>query len=438
MKKVVLILLILIIFSGCVKKQAIDKVLVPTLSVEQSNDLKSKIVKIANKKSWIMDQNINYINLNIPINISNTYYSEILDKSKDGGYDFTKYLGKSVVEASVNLKYNNGDVAGLGHFLIFENKIIGAYYITGNYICSLNEKEVFKKNINWQNIENIKKKGEYKELSFAKKENLIYWTKYNDKSYLFGYSDDKLKTFSISDNKLIINNEITLDGLYLTSMFLKDVDNDKKAELGLLVSTNENYKDINSKSKLLIYEYGDKLNQKYSLSFDMPMWSVDADGQDIIVTSEKSIQMYKAEDGELKKDYAYNKVGGIVKVDDIDNSGINKFILIDSLGKDIYVFQKNKDGLEEIWRSYNLKAEFSNKIQTGDLNSDGVKEIYVEDIKGNTKKVILMENGFVDQNDGIKQGHKYFVGDFNIDGKYEYFDIFKNKKSEKEKFIYKY
>lgn len=437
MKRIILIVFLIAILSGCTQKTAAPQTTVPQLSVEQVNSYKQKISDLANKKKWVLDQNINYVYSTLPAQVQNTYYSEILTKSKDVGFDFSKYLGKSIIEGTSYIKYSNGDIAGTAHFVFYQDKLVGAYYMVGNYIYSLNEKEVFKKVVNWEKKENTQKKATFKEIQFATNQNLIYWDKVNNVSYLYAWEGNKLKALTLDNNQLLLKSEITLEDLYIVSMFVKDIDKDKKTELALLLSNNSNWQDKQAKSKLIVYEIGDKLKQKYSLSFEQPAWSIDFDGKDLITTTANSIEIYSLEDSIFKKVYTYNKVGGVIKVDDIDGSGINRYILRDSTGTDIYVFERNI-GLEEIWRSYNKAPGYDGIIQTGDLNGDGVKEIYLKDKLGNTRKIILQEKGFITKNDEIKEGHKFFVGDFNTDGKYEYFDTFKATKTNVLTTFYKY
>ena len=97
--------------------------------------------------------------------------------------------------------------------------------------------------------------------------------------------------------------------------------------------------------------------------------------------------------------------------------------------------KKEKNELEEKWRSNNTKSQYILDIQIGDLNGDNVNEIYLKDKLGSTKKIILDRDGFVEKKD-VKEGHYYFILDNNCDGKYEYFDIFKS--SKKFVVLYKY
>lgn len=428
MKKLLIIILLALFLAGCTEKKSEVPVAKPTLSVEQMESFNEQITKILSKKSWQSDSNFNYSNITLPKNIENTYYSDILKKSKDSGLDFSKYLGSPVVECTVNIKYKNGDTAGVGHFIFDQNKLVGAYYMVGNYIYSLNEKEVFKKAVVWKNIENLQKKAEFKEMTFTSLPNLIYSGRVNGENYLFSWENGKLRAWSLEKDQLLIKNEISLEGLYIISMFTGDVDKDKKDELALLVSNNEKWWEKGSMSKLLIYKFEDRLELKYSLSFDKPMWSIGFDNQNIVITSQNSIEIYSLENNEIKKNYAYYKVGGIVKIDDIDSSGVPRYILLDSKGLDIYVFQKDDDGLEEVWRSYNQKPEYEG-MQVADLNGDHVKEIYLQTKSGNVKRIVLAEGGFVEKKD-VKLGYKFFAGDFNNDGKYEYFDIKQNRKGK--------
>lgn len=430
MKRFIILMIAILMLCGCSNikfantKQGVD------ISVSQLNSYKEQITKLVSKKSWALDSNITFSTITLPQIIQNTYYSDILNKSKDIGLDFSKSLNKEVTEIIANIKYENKDVIGKGHFIFYQDKLIGAYYTVGNYIYSLNEKEVFKKDVKWDNIENTNKKLTYKEETFNAIPNIIYWTNYNNNSYIYSYDNSKLKEQVINKNQIITNREIKIDGLFLISMFIKDVDRDKKSEMGILVKD-----DATNKSKLLIYEYSEKLKQKYSIDFENQMLSADCDGKDIIVTDNKGIYLYTLEEAAFKKNYSYSKIGGVIKVDDIDNSGVLRYILVDSTGTDIYVFERSKNELEEIWRSYNNSPQYSMNIQTADLNQDKVKEIYLKDKSGSTRKIILGKTGFIESKD-MKKDHTYVVTGMGTNGGYQYFDISKVK--NKLNIIYKY
>jgi hypothetical protein len=141
---------------------------------------------------------------------------------------------------------------------------------------------VFKKDVNWGSNENVSIQTSFKEISFKDYPSLFYWCNDNNVSHLFAYKDNKLKKVLINKNEFLLDKEISLDGLYLIDMFLKDIDKDKKLELSLLVIDNLDNK---GSSKLLVYEFDDKLRQEYALNFDDSMLSIDFDGKDLIITS---------------------------------------------------------------------------------------------------------------------------------------------------------
>lgn len=433
MKKYFFYIFIILILCGCSIRNTDDNAAKVSLTVEQKTSYREQILKLTQKKSWVLDENIIFTNINLPAKVENTHDIDVLSKSKDIGLDFAKILGKQAIEGVANIKYSTKDVNGAGHFIFYENKLVGAYYTVGNYIYSLNEKDVFKKDVKWENTEDTNKKNVFKETQLQSYKELFYWCNDGNASYLFSYENNKLKRVVFDKGQFYLDKEISLDGLYLTDMFLKDIDKDKKLELTMLV--NNSSKNEEGTSKLLAYEYGDKLKQKYSIDFDGPMQSIDFDGKDLITTSKNRIIMYSLEDGEFKKNFEYNKIGGKIRIGDIDGSGILRYILVDSSGTDIYVFEKTKNELEEIWRSNNTKPQYSLDIQLGDLNGDNVKEIYIKGKDNSTRKVILDKNGFREAKD-IKEGHWYFLLDNNCDGKSEYFDMF--NKSKKSIMLYKY
>ena len=433
MKKIILIFILFMFLNGCAANKSVFSNSNMELDLEQKNNYTNQIKEFLTSKSWDFEHNISFASINIPIGVEGTYYQDIIKKSKDSGLELSKYLGKDAVEGVVTIKYPNGDVGGSAHFIFYDNKIIGGYYLSYDYIYSLNEKEVFKKQIKWENIENEKLSYKFEQVPMEKNNNFIYSGRFNEvQTYIFTYENDSLKMNYLDEGRLIQKNNIDLDGLSLADMFFKDVDNDNIAELGILVTNS-----IKGLSKLLVYDIEDGLKEKCSFNFGKPMLGIDYDGQNIIASSNNSVEMFVMEKEKVIKVYSNTKLGGKVKIDNIDGSNQQKYILVDSTGRDLYVFEKDRNGLREIWRTYNDDIHYKQNIQTGDLNHDGIKEIYIEDTDGNTRKIILGQSGFIETEEIIK-GHKYFIGDFNTDNNFEYFDTFAVQKSKEYCTIYNY
>ena len=64
---------------------------------------------------------------------------------------------------------------------------------------------------------------------------------------------------------------------------------------------------------------------------------------------------------------------------------------------------------------HDIINSFENDIYAGDLNRDGVKEIYICDMFGTTIRYVIKDYGIATKNDDIDYGYRYLVCDFNCD-----------------------
>ena len=89
-------------------------------------------------------------------------------------------------------------------------------------------------------------------------------------------------------------------------------------------------------------------------------------------------------------------------------------------GKDLYVYHETQVAFVSLWQTNIGVDTLYGYIYTGDLNNDGIKEIYICDTTGTIIRYILTEKGFTSSNDDIEYGEKIFAGDFNDDGLDDY------------------
>ena len=86
----------------------------------------------------------------------------------------------------------------------------------------------------------------------------------------------------------------------------------------------------------------------------------------------------------------------------------------------LYLYQKRDTGFIKIWSTHLSIKSIEGGIYSGDLNRDGVKEIYVCDTTGTAIRYILTENGLAIKNDDIVYGQVIYAMDLNGDGIDEY------------------
>ena len=107
-----------------------------------------------------------------------------------------------------------------------------------------------------------------------------------------------------------------------------------------------------------------------------------------------------------------------VKKCDFDGDGTEEYAVTDGL--DLYIFALDGDNMSLLWRTNISTRFFDGNIYVGDLNGDGVSEIYLADINGLGIRYTLTEKGF--KYDTIDAGSMYFAADFNMDGKSDYIE----------------
>ena len=105
-------------------------------------------------------------------------------------------------------------------------------------------------------------------------------------------------------------------------------------------------------------------------------------------------------------------------ITDLDGDDTLEYFLTD--GFDLYLYQKRDTGFIKIWSTHLSIKSIEGGIYSGDLNRDGVKEIYVCDTTGTAIRYILTENGLAIKNDDIVYGQVIYAMDLNGDGIDEY------------------
>ena len=160
----------------------------------------------------------------------------------------------------------------------------------------------------------------------------------------------------------------------------------------------------------------------------------DDDGQMAIVAGENIEYYSKSENGWEK--VAKHRLGhsaNHVHITDLDNDGVNEYIMTD--GFDLYMYRKTLMGYINIWRTHITVENFTGYIYSGDLNDDGIKEIYISDITGTAVRYVLTEKGLITRNEDIEYGNNIYSGDFNGDGKDDYIKMFFGEKVEQTMYI---
>lgn len=105
-------------------------------------------------------------------------------------------------------------------------------------------------------------------------------------------------------------------------------------------------------------------------------------------------------------------------VTDLDGNGEMEYLMTD--GMDLYLYQDNGGSMKKVWSTHLGVENFYGPITSGDLNGDGVKEIYCCDTTATTIRYVLTEKGLQAENEDIEYGQCVFPCDFDGNGKMDY------------------
>ena len=107
-----------------------------------------------------------------------------------------------------------------------------------------------------------------------------------------------------------------------------------------------------------------------------------------------------------------------IHITDLDGNGVKEYLMSD--GMDLYLYQKNDNNFRKIWSTHLGVESLYGPITSGDLNRDGVKEVYVCDMTGTTIRYLLTEKGLRSSNEDIVYAQCIYPYDLNSDGLDDY------------------
>ncbi len=106
---------------------------------------------------------------------------------------------------------------------------------------------------------------------------------------------------------------------------------------------------------------------------------------------------------------------------DLDGNGEVEYIMTD--GMDLYLYHDTGSSMKKLWSTHLGVENFYGPITSGDLNGDGVKEVYTSDTTATTIRYILTEKGLQTENEDIDYGQCIYPCDFDGDGKTDYWRV---------------
>lgn len=443
MKKYLIILFAVFCLSGCNVSNTTEASL--NLSKKQIENYNNKINEELESRFWNYDENANAFERGMVETEQSSNYNAILTACNDVGYDIKKYSGADIVIATTELQHFNNDDAGKAYFYFLGSKLIGEYYKYNSKIYSINEKNIFLKDISFNKFEDTSKKADFN----SKKINTDFedFRDIDSKGNIAVIDEDyKLKIYSLNKkNNFKLNKTISYssEGLYPMDICF--------TESGSVILLGKNDDAVtNNTSQSVEYEDSHSSNSNYLLkswridfldkNFKKRKESIDLDlssytsinviDNQLFLSRGNSIDIFEEnEEGKWIKSTQIMLKNSIerLKFADIDGDNKKEAIAID--GMDLYVFEYNET-FELLWKTNLSINSMTDSLYIEDLNNDGIKEIYIEDLLNTSAKYILEKKGFQSNSDGLAYLHKYIVGDFNLDGKADYIEIITSQDDE--------
>lgn len=226
----------------------------------------------------------------------------------------------------------------------------------------------------------------------------IDWRKYED--------DKKFSTFKTKEIS-----SFPIEELLLTDVYQKDEEN-------LIVAENikgeVKYYEVSGESFFLAEVYENTAVDKdviSTLKNGETFWGYQRLNDYLSIIKDSGTYVYKGSNILFMLD-------GVAKLQDLDDNGTMEVVQRNDNGKSLCVYEIEDNKLIKLWEIQSQSEAFDGDIQIGDLNSDGVKEIYVGNTFGNMIKFILTDKGFIqDMNMPVAENGVYYLIDYDRNNK---------------------
>ena len=348
----------------------------------------------------------------------------ILACSDSNGYNMSGDKGKSCIKASANLLYFNRESAGTVYFYFVGNSLSGLYYtpFNTNIPCSLHVRNAYLIPDSFSSIETSEEEAEYtvKNSPYMTAAGMFDSVTKGGVSYSIFTDGVKLMIYR-SDSSASLSLYKTIDysgeGLIpISATFINDT-TESAVLLGTETHSDEGTSTIIVPEKIVIFDSDFNASESEIAAEDSDIYSVGYDNGYLMVARSRYIDYYPVTGtavGLKQGSYYVGKSVTGMEITDMDGDGQLEYIFTDGL--DLFIFHKDNTLFKCIWSTHFSIDSFENFIYTGDMNRDGVKEIYVFDSTGTTSKYAVGENGMYTENENIEYGQRYHIADFNGDG----------------------
>lgn len=346
-------------------------------------------------------------------------------------YDLRTKAGSPAVMAMAELLHHNGDIAGDVTFVFVQDTLSGVYY-NGGYDrapYSLTERNPFLENgkfiayENWQGVTEtgfIDGRGSLPAGGFT-----AQGKDQNGSPITASIVDGNIEIYHLSGQTLSRYRTLSPPGDLeaISATFVKESGMDYLAVLLAEViesdGLGEGEKVFTRAEKVIIYDETFTSNSEIVLA-DTGVTAVGAQGDKLFLFADQSMDIYKNSPEGWQR-LARNTLRHNVTqchVSEMDGDDQPEIFMTD--GMDLYLYRYFETGLFKIWSSHLGVESLYGSLYSGDLNRDGVKEIYVCDATGTTVRYLLTEKGLRSSNEDINYSQAIYPFDWNGDGLSDY------------------
>lgn len=354
--------------------------------------------------------------------------------SADSGYSLKGHQGEQAVLAEADLLHYNGDTAGRLQCYFSNGRLIGVLYRGGyDHGCySLKERNPFLADGGFQQYEaSVDQKPAFGEGNgqFSAEGYLSKGTGEQGEALTVAIEDGKAAVYRYRGGLSRTRNFSYGQGLEATSaVFLRE----DGARLAVLISSitehgeGESEKTFSRSEKIMLYDDG--LNPAGELPLESEFCTaLGAEDGKLYLFINQNMDIYEeteagwARTGSRKLRHMVTRF----HMTDLDGDGQKEYLMSD--GMDLYLYHRLGESFLLLWSTHLGVENFYGPLCSGDLNGDGVKEVYACDVTGTTIRYLLTEKGLQTANEDIDYGQCIYPCDFNADGREDYWLVQDNE-----------
>ena len=425
MKKKLTALLSLMLLCGCGAEE--EKLF--SLTAEEQQNYTETIDSVMEEFYWDYDR------------ASLTFGAAVVPEDTEGNarlfaasnaceYDLQKKAGQDAVLAEASLLHYNGDGAGTLQCWFVGGSLSGVAY-SGGYDkehYSLKERNPFLADGGFQAYENWTGKGN----AFAEgngefspegitsvgkdaEGNTLAVSIQNGAAAVYRYKGglSRYRNFSYGNGLEATSATFLSEGDVRLAVLVSSIEENSEEDGNMVYSRGE---------RIMLYDENLQVAGEISLE-EASCTAIGAEKDKLYIFNDQDMDVYEKgeEDWSMVASRRLKHPVTQFHGADLDGDGNVEYIMTD--GMDLYVYHTAGGSMRRIWSTHLGVENFYGPITTGDLNGDGVKEIYACDTTATTIRYVLTEKGLQSENEDIEYGQCIYPCDFDGNGKTDYWFV---------------